>query len=207
MRKSFVVLTMFALTSTAVWAQPGPDGPGAGGPGGRGGFGPPPNPLMEALDTNKDGEISAEEIAGAVAALKALDKDGDGKLAGEEIRPPRPAFGNRGQGGIGGQPGGRPGGNFTAESMIARWMENDKDGDGTLTAEELGERGTRMLENGDMNDDGKLDKAELEAMAKQFMERFQNRGEGEGGERGRRGGDRRPGGGGDEAPRPGRPAA
>ncbi|MCA9089160.1 MAG: hypothetical protein KDA90_11080 [Planctomycetaceae bacterium] len=197
MRKSFAVLTMFALTSTAVWAQPGPDGPGGGGPGGRGGFGPPPNPLMEALDTNKDGEISAEEISAAVAALKTLDKDGDGKLAGEEIRPPRPSFGNRGQ-------GGRPGGNFTPESMISRWMENDKDGDGALTAEELGQRGTRMLENGDMNDDGKLDKAELEAMAKQFMERFQNGG---GRRPGGDGGDRRPGGGGDEAPRPARPSA
>ncbi len=35
---------------------------------------------MEALDTNHDGELSAEEIANAPASLKKLDKNGDGKL-------------------------------------------------------------------------------------------------------------------------------
>jgi Ca2+-binding EF-hand superfamily protein len=49
------------------------------------------NPLMQALDKNKDGEISAEGIVGAAAALKALDKNGDGKLTAEELRP---AFGS-----------------------------------------------------------------------------------------------------------------
>jgi Ca2+-binding EF-hand superfamily protein len=64
-------------------AQPG----GAGGP--AGGHGPSPRvaPAMAALDTDKNGELSAEEIANAAAALKILDKDSDGKLSAEELRP------------------------------------------------------------------------------------------------------------------------
>ena len=54
------------------------------------GPGRPQNPIMQALDTNGDGELSADEIAGAGAVLKSLDKNGDGKLSDDELRPPRP---------------------------------------------------------------------------------------------------------------------
>lgn len=168
MRKFLGCMTLVVLAASPVLAQ------GPGGPGGGRGFTPPPNPLMEALDVDKNGEISAEEIAGASAALKKLDKDGDGKLSGEEVRPPRPTFGGPG------------GGTFNAESMVARMMEQDKNGDGKLNAEELGERGARMLETGDTNKDGELDKAELEAFAKQMMERFRGGQGGRGGEGGER---------------------
>ena len=64
---------------------------GFGGPGGPGGGGPGEMmrrlPMMSALDANDDGEISAEEIANAVQALKSLDKNSDGKLTLEELRP------------------------------------------------------------------------------------------------------------------------
>ena len=63
----------------------------------------PPNPLMEALDTNHDGILSAEEIANAPASLKKLDKNGDGQLTEEELRPLPPP------GGRGGPPRGQPG--------------------------------------------------------------------------------------------------
>jgi Ca2+-binding EF-hand superfamily protein len=44
---------------------------------------------LVALDKDRDGELSAEEIKDAVKALKALDKNGDGKLDRAELRPPR----------------------------------------------------------------------------------------------------------------------
>jgi len=75
------------------------------------GRGLPPLPVLQALDTNQDGEISADEIANAVKALKSLDKDGNGKLTMEELMPAR---GQRegGQPGQGGRPDGfRPDGN------------------------------------------------------------------------------------------------
>lgn len=50
----------------------------------------PPNPLVAALDADKDKEISADEIANASEALKTLDKNADGKLTREELRPGRP---------------------------------------------------------------------------------------------------------------------
>lgn len=47
----------------------------------------PPSPLMHALDTDRDGALSAAEIANAPASLRALDKNGDGQLTGDELRP------------------------------------------------------------------------------------------------------------------------
>lgn len=42
---------------------------------------------MNALDTNQDGELSANEIENAVAALNGLDKDNNGKLTQDEFGP------------------------------------------------------------------------------------------------------------------------
>lgn len=70
-----------------------PDGPPPGrerGPRGEGPpHGPPGHPVMAALDADKDGTLSADEIAGAADALKSLDTNGDGKLTKDELRPPR----------------------------------------------------------------------------------------------------------------------
>ena len=100
------------LTPDEVRPLPGPGGPGSGpgwhgrpgGPGGEGApppppegqdgtdakHGPPPDPIMSALDVNHDGVIDASEIANAAAALKTLDKNGDGKLTMDKIYPQRP---------------------------------------------------------------------------------------------------------------------
>ena len=68
-------------------------------------------PVMAALDANKDGAISAEEIAGASAALMKLDANGDGVLTSEEILPQRFQGGRGGgKGGAGGKGGGGRGG-------------------------------------------------------------------------------------------------
>jgi Ca2+-binding EF-hand superfamily protein len=51
----------------------------------------PRPPLIEALDTDKDGKISSDEIKNATASLKKLDRDGNGKLTHDEIsKHPRP---------------------------------------------------------------------------------------------------------------------
>ena len=52
---------------------------GRGGQGGPGGF-MRMFPVMTALDSDGNGEISPEEIKGAVAALKKLDKNKDGNI-------------------------------------------------------------------------------------------------------------------------------
>ncbi|MFQ3167489.1 MAG: hypothetical protein ACI8QI_000015 [Limisphaerales bacterium] len=62
-------------------------------------------PVMAALDKDGNGEISAEEIKGAVAALKKLDKNKDGKLTEDELRP---SFGGSRSGGRDGATERRP---------------------------------------------------------------------------------------------------
>jgi Ca2+-binding EF-hand superfamily protein len=62
-----------------------PVAPSRGGGRGRGGF--PPFDPAAVLDKDGNGEISADEIAGAAAALKALDKNGDGQITEDELRP------------------------------------------------------------------------------------------------------------------------
>jgi Ca2+-binding EF-hand superfamily protein len=44
------------------------------------------DPILAALDTNGDSEISAAEIAAAPTALKKLDANGDGQLSANEVR-------------------------------------------------------------------------------------------------------------------------
>ncbi|MDP6722140.1 MAG: hypothetical protein QGF59_25980, partial [Pirellulaceae bacterium] len=81
-----------------------PRPPRGGGLGG--GFGPPPPPVLSAIDTNKDGEISAEELKKAATALKTLDKNKDGQIADAELRPDFGAGGFPPPGGGRGGPGG-----------------------------------------------------------------------------------------------------
>lgn len=46
------------------------------------------DPILAAIDTNHDGEITAEELAAAPKSLKKLDTNGDGQLSGDEVRIP-----------------------------------------------------------------------------------------------------------------------
>jgi len=51
---------------------------------------PPPPPVINVLDTNHDGALSADEIAAAANSLKQLDLNQDGQLSHEELCPPPP---------------------------------------------------------------------------------------------------------------------
>jgi len=94
--KTPLLLTLLAGLACPLLAQQPPpppqqgqgQGQNQGGP--RNGQRPPPPQLLIALDTDKDGVISADEIANASAALKTLDKNGDGELTREEFGPPPP---------------------------------------------------------------------------------------------------------------------
>ena len=102
-----------ALTPDELRLPPPPKAPKGDGEdeGEGGGQGRPPRPhlppVIAALDTDKDGTISAAELEAAPESLKALDKDGDGELSPEELRPqgmPPHGGGPRG----GGRPQGPP---------------------------------------------------------------------------------------------------
>jgi Ca2+-binding EF-hand superfamily protein len=142
-----------------------------------------PSPVIAALDTDKDGTISAEELENAVKSLKTLDKNDDGKLTPDELRPP---------GGPGGGPGG-PGFNFDPEQMIDRAFEADADGDNKLSKEEAPERMKENFDRIDANKDGGVTRDELRT-AFERMREGGGRGprDGEGGPRGPRDGDRGP---------------
>lgn len=59
----------------------------------------PAPPILAALDADKDGELSAEEIANSVANLKLLDENSDGQLTPDEIGPGGPEGGRGPRGG------------------------------------------------------------------------------------------------------------
>lgn len=177
-------------------------------------------PIIAALDADHDGVISKQEIANASAALKKLDRNNDGKIDSEEMRPrfggrgpggPRgPGVGRGGPGDSGGRgprgqnpdgdarrgppqrgPGGFGGGDLKA--MLKRIMDQDKDGDGLLSGDEIPDRMQPMVERIDQDGDGKLSSKEIEKGLSARMRQMR----GGGGDRpgaGRLGSDR-PGGG------------
>jgi Ca2+-binding EF-hand superfamily protein len=121
------------------------------------------SPAFQALDTDRDGVISAAELANAAASLKALDKNGDGKLTEDEVRP---QMGGRGRGGRGGR-GGEPGETTapSAEEMVQTLMAFDKNGDGKLTRDEVPERMQGLFDRADADKDGALTPDEIRKSA------------------------------------------
>ncbi|MEQ9407789.1 MAG: hypothetical protein RIK87_08675 [Fuerstiella sp.] len=146
----------------------------------------PPFPVMMTLDANQDGELSADEINNATAALKKLDKNGDGKLDHEELRPnfgdrsPGEGAGGRPGRGFGGPPGGGEGRGNMADFMLTRFDQNK---DGKLARDELPEPMQERFARMDRNEDSFVDRAELEEVSRQFGGRGGRGPGGEGGER------------------------
>ena len=52
-----------------------------------------PPPVVESLDVDQDGKLSADELENATESLLLLDANGDGELTADEISPPPPADG------------------------------------------------------------------------------------------------------------------
>jgi hypothetical protein len=107
------------------------------------------NVLLHVLDRDGDQTLSAGEIDLAVVSLRALDKNGDGSISAPEMTrqpraesPPEPAEG-------------------AGEQLP------DSDGDGKITAADLGPGLKPHFAEFDANGDGELDAAEQQkAMAK-----------------------------------------
>ena len=149
--------------------QPGPPpgdngGPPDGPPPGGGGHRRPP-PIIEALDANHDGIISADEIANASKALLALDKNGDGKLTMDELFGPPPGGPDGDQAGApnGDQApppgddngGGKQRGGHRHPPIPPIFAALDTNGDGVLSADEIANAPKSLLKL-DKNGDGQL---------------------------------------------------
>jgi hypothetical protein len=102
------------------------------------------NPVLAALDTDRDGEISASEIANSAAALKSLDIDNNGSLSPYELLP-HPAVSE-------------------AAGIIGRFDTNDS---GVIAVQSLPkddldvEANKRLLIAADRNHDGVVTRGEL----------------------------------------------
>lgn len=127
------------------------------GPGGRGG----PrggHPVVRAIDTDKNHELSATEIASASASLLTLDANQDGSVSAEELQPARPSDApdrpgrDRSADARKGGPRARP----VSPVMLAL----DANSDGALSAAEI-TNAAASLRALDANSDGKLTPDEL----------------------------------------------
>ena len=200
MRKHLAWVVMMVLAASPSLAEEGQDKvPGKkGAPEGQRG---PISPemmkrLLEKFDTNKDGQLSAEEKANAQAELmksagpqmkeliKRFDRNGDGQLDAREQAAAREAMAKiRASGGGGPQVGAPviiPANNEIPAAVLEKF---DKDGDGKLNDEELAaakkaQSGKRerakqadVIKEFDKDGDGRLNDAEKAEARKAAKER------------------------------------
>lgn len=111
------------------------------------GAGNQPRMVLQALDTDHDGKLSAAEIQQATQSLMTLDRNGDGQLTVDELQPKPENAG------------------ASPDELLKQLMSFDKNGDGVLTPDELPARMQSLFERGDANKDGKLTPDEIKSMA------------------------------------------
>src|SRR5580698_209166 len=148
-------ILVIAVAASAAFAQEGPGGPGGGMSFVR------MSPILNAVDVNRDGVLSAAEIADAPAQIRKLDKNGDGKLTQDEagLRMGGGRGGGRGRGEGRGEEGGGdepPAPAPTAAELTATLMMFDANHNGQLEKSEVPERMQGLFERGDTNHDGVL---------------------------------------------------
>jgi hypothetical protein len=157
MKLPYLAIRLWLGSAAFAVAQTTPATPPAGGPRHGGpGHGPGGHPIVRVLDTDKDGTLSAAELAAAATGLLTLDTNSDGALSAEEIHarpanaptppadaPARPANAT------GTPPADRP--HPTDPVMLAL----DADANGSLSAAEIA-NAPKSLAALDLNKDGKL---------------------------------------------------
>lgn len=179
MKLKYLLAIALALALTAWGAAAQNDGPGPQGPPPGDNAGPPdgpppggpegrhhrPPPILEVLDANHDGVISADEIANASKALLKLDKKGTGQITLEEALGPRPGplpggpDGDQTGAPNGDQPpppgSGKQGGGHHHPPVPPLFAVLDTNGDGVLSADEIANAPKNLLKL-DKNGDGQL---------------------------------------------------
>lgn len=130
-------LVFLVLWSAAAWSYAGAQPPGR----------QQIRLVLQALDLNHDGKLSAEEIKAAPSSLLALDKNGDGQLTVDELTE-RPQ-----------NAGTAPG------ELVKQLMGYDKAGKGYLVPEDLPARMQGIFARADSNHDGKLTPEEISALS------------------------------------------
>ena len=123
-----------------------------------------PNQLLIALDTDKDGEISEDELSEAVEALTKLDQNEDGKISKHEIYPEpehvRKTRETRER--VAKIAKNKPTAKESfIDTEVGRVMRFDKNKDGIVTAAEFPDRMQRFLIREDANGDNQIDMDEL----------------------------------------------
>jgi Ca2+-binding EF-hand superfamily protein len=118
--------------------------------------------VVKELDVDKNSELNAEEISGAVAALKKADKDKNGKLDSTEYAMKSPmSMGGGGGGGPGASAGGGGGRAMpTPEEFV---KQNDKNGDGKVAKTELTGMIVGFFDRMDTDKDGFVTVEEVKA--------------------------------------------
>ncbi|MBL4886099.1 MAG: EF-hand domain-containing protein [Planctomycetaceae bacterium] len=152
---AFVVLV--SATSLA-FAAPG-DGQGKGKPGKK--RMPTPEGMLKHLDKNGDGSISKAEAPERMATnFDRMDANSDGAISLDELKA---MFKKRAE-----KSGNKPGakgagrkGKPTPENFLKRF---DKDGNGSVSKNELPEKMQARFAKIDTNSDGKLDLKEIKAL-------------------------------------------
>lgn len=130
--------------------------------------------MFERTDQNGDGRVTSDEVEPGPGAQiwQNADQDGDGAVTKEELNRAMEQFRNRFGGGPGG-PGGPGGSGFGGNGgfggrgggeQMGRLMQNDKNGDGKLSPQEVPQNLMPLLRGADQDQDGLLDAREL-AMA------------------------------------------
>lgn len=165
--------------------QQGGGQPRGGGGQRQGGGG---DPIVQALDANRDGVLDKDEIQKAPSALLSLDKNRDGQLTPEELRRPggqpdqEPRVqGRQGGGGPGGRPqpgdprgndrpnqAGRPQGPPPGDGPRQPWIlvhaeEIDLNEDGIISRDEIVGEAEKAFGGYDIDKDGVLSERELNA--------------------------------------------